>query len=204
MMNWFGNASLKQKILFSLVIFSTLGIYVIGQISYLKSKSALEQLSISQMESLAIARAASVEGTFAQSLDFTKEKTLDRWIEGLFLAYESAFYGNGMSPGNDESIYLDGYKNLDKNYLERTSNSISNQRFDDLILISINGQVVMVVKDAANSPYLGKNVLNGVYKDSGLEKCFSEANASTEKGKVFFSNYNVDPVTGKAGAYLKW
>lgn len=201
-LNFLGKLSFKKKILMALIVFSSIGIYAVAQISYIQSRSALEELSIKQMESMAIARADTVEGRFKQAFAFTKEKSLDRWIEGLFLAYESAFYGNGMSPGKDESVYLGAYKDLDKLYLARTQQMIENESFDDMILIAINGQIIMVTKDAANSPYLGKNVLNGVYQDSGLAKCFSEASASKEIGEVFFSNYNVDPVTGKAGAYL--
>lgn len=201
-MNFLKHASFRAKVMTALIGFSALGIILVAQTSYVQSSKALEELSINQMESMALAKKEAVNGIFKRSYEFTKAKALDRWVEGLFLAYESAFYGNGMAPGKDEKIYLGGYKELDNLYLKRTKQMVDNEGMGDMILVAVNGQVVMVTKDAEKSPYLGKNLSNGVYKDTVLQKCFKNAADSKNIGEVFFSNYGIDPVTGDAGAYL--
>jgi len=201
MFGWINKRSFRFKIGAVITIVAFVCIVCISSISYYKSKEALISLSENQLVSMGELMRNQIKKTIDRSKTFSERLSRDRLVEGLFLSFESAFYGAGLFPGEDLQIFNSQYEALDKNYGTRIRKIVDNFGLGNLLLVSLDGQVIMTSNIDKKGDYLGRNLVGGKYKGSALSKCAQSAIADTS-GKLFYSKYFYNEVTKKAAAFL--
>jgi len=199
------NKNIKQtsfqfKILFVIISVAFVCITLVAGVSYFKSREALQHQSVNQFSSMGEMMKNRLSAFQSQTRTFATRLGKDRLIEGLFLAYEGAFFGASLFPGEDINIYTTHYQNLESIYGKRTEKMAKDFSLSDVFLVSLDSQVLMTARPDKNNFFLGRNLLNGVYKKSLLTKCFNSALTDT-KGELFFSGYEYNEVSKKPEAY---
>lgn len=125
-----------------------------------------------------------------------------RLIEGMFVAYEGAFYGAALVPGKDQQAFTGSYEALNKTFYERTLRMAHDFSFDDIILVSTNAQVIFSLAESKTaSVFLGKNLVNGSYKDLKIGSCYRSARDS-KTSEVVFSGVGVNPDLQETVSFL--
>ncbi|MCO4755448.1 MAG: methyl-accepting chemotaxis protein [Bacteriovoracaceae bacterium] len=193
--------SLKVKLLLFSIMIALVSISVVGLISYQKSKQALAELSISQLESQGTMMKNNLKAYLDRSRNFTAKLSRDRLVEGLFIAYEGNFFGAGFDPSEDVELYNELYKRLDQVYLERKNKILTEFEIEDFFLVSLDSQIIFSANNTNYLPYLGKNLNLGVYKDSLLQKCYSQALSGAD-GETHFSGFFYNKVAASTDAFL--
>lgn len=201
----FGNLSkrlsIKSKI--SLLVFfsavvSSLSVFIINTDT---ARRELTNASKNQLSSSATISRTRISEYFTNANEFAKALGEDRLIEGLFLAYESVFFGAGYEIGEDVKINLSDFASLDKVYGDRVQQILKNYGFKNVLLVNLDGQIVYTGKPDPNSDFFGKNLDAGSLAESSLAKCFSETNASTDK-KISFYDFQYYSHVNEAKAFL--
>ena len=173
----------------------------IAIISSYKSSESLEKLATSQLKSSSIMMKDNVESYFESLENFTKKLSKDRLIEGLFIAFEGAYYGGAYSDEKDNNILSSSYLTNDKIYGDRVRKVSKDFGMKNIILASLTGPIVMVSSMDKKAHLLGRHLLNGELKNSNLSKCFQMASES-DGSKTFYSDFEVISTTGKVSAFL--
>ncbi len=193
--------SFQFKLLLTIVIVGFVCISIVASVSYFKSKNALQAQSINQFSSMGEMMKNRLTVFEKQTKTFSERLGQNRLIEGLFLAYESAFYGASLFPGTDQNINTTQYKELEKIYGDRTKELVQDFSLENILLVSLDSQVIMSAKEDSKGDYLGRNLNEGKYKDSLLTKCFKEALAD-EKAGLHFSEYEFNSVTNSVQSFF--
>ncbi len=201
MFKWIKSRSFQFKLGAVITIIAFVCITCIASISYFKSKEALISLSENQLNSMGEVMSKGINQKIHNSKIFTLRLGRDRLVEGLFLSFESAFYGAGLFPGEDLNIYNSQYEGLDNIYGKRIRKVIKDFGLGNILLVSLDGQAIMSSNVDKKGDYLGRNFLNGAYKGSGLSTCVKSA-IGDKTGKLFYTRYFYNTVTKKAAALL--
>lgn len=175
-------------------------ITLVASVSYFKSREALQAQSVNQFSSMGEMMKNRLTALQDQTQTFATRLGKDRLIEGLFLAYESAFYGASLFPGEDININTSQYQNLESIYGVRTTKLTKDYSLGDIFLVSLDSQILMTALPDQSNFYLGRNLNNGAYKKSLLTKCFNSALADNS-GKLFFSGYEYNEISKSPEAY---
>ena len=192
--------SFRFKVLFVIVSVAFICISIVSTVSYIKSRDALQAQSINQFSSMAETIKNRLSDIEKQKKIFSNRLGKDRLIEGLFLAYEGAFYGASLNPGEDISINTDQYKDLEKLYSTRTVALAKDFSLKNIFLVSLDSQILKTAVVDKDNHFLGRNLLNGAYKGTLLSKCYSNASADSS-GKIFFSGYEYNKVSDSVNAF---
>ncbi|WP_372654174.1 methyl-accepting chemotaxis protein [Halobacteriovorax sp.] len=192
--------SFQFKLLLTIVVVAFVCISIVSSVSYFKSKDALEVQSINQFSSMGEMIKNRLSVFQKQTMVFSERLGKNRLIEGLFLAYESAFYGASLFPGEDQNINTSQYKEVHKLYGSRAVQLAEDYSLENILLVSLDGQVIMSGKEDLKGDFLGRNLISGTYKDSSLSKCFQDA-LSDEKAGLHFSKYEYNPVTNSVQSF---
>lgn len=198
MLNKFG---LKLKLLLFIGCVVMLSISIITSVSFYKSKDALSDLTIKQLESSGNSIKESLNSFMVRSKKFTEILSKDRLVEGLFIAYESSFYGSSFKVGKDIQIANEYYKKLDLKYADRKVAFLTDYEFKDVLLVNLNGQIIFTANNNLGDMYLGRNLDNGVYKDTPLHKCYTEIK-NEKNDNLVFSGFFVNDTSNKVAGFL--
>jgi methyl-accepting chemotaxis protein len=201
MFAWLQRRSFQFKQSTVITVIAFLCILSVSAISYFKSKEALIHLSENQLSSMGEVMSENIKSSITRSEIFSKRLAKDRLVEGLFLSYESSFYGAGLFPGEDIIIDNPQYKKLDENYGTRVRETVSEYGLGNLLLVSLDGQVVMSSNVDYVGDLLGRSLTNGAYKETPLLTCFQNALAD-KSGKLFFSGYFYNQIMKKTVAFF--
>ncbi|CBW27416.1 putative methyl-accepting chemotaxis protein [Halobacteriovorax marinus SJ] len=193
-------SSFQFKLLLTIVTVAFVCITIVASISYFKSKNALQAQSINQFSSMGEMMKNRLSHFEKQTKTFSERLGQNRLIEGLFLAYESAFYGASLFPGEDQNINTDQYKSVHKIYGERALELVSDYSLENILLVSLDGQVIMSSKEDPKANLLGRSLTNGAYSKSSLAKCFQKA-LDDEKAGLHFSGYEYNQITNSVVAF---
>ena len=191
----------KTKLVMLIVLTSLFSIIFVSIISQNVSKSSIEELANNQLISLREIAKNRISSFFDRSNAFTVKLATDRLTEGLFLAYESAFYGGGFDPGKDEIIDTQEYKVLNQKYGSRIKSIVNDYNFANMLLITIDGQITMNAIESRGIKLLGKNLEGGSLKGTKLSSCFNKARNS-KSHEVIFSEYEYIPTLDRTTAFL--
>jgi len=192
---------LKVQITVMTAIVCAICIFIISFISSIRSKSALLDISKGQLDSTSKLMSDKANEYFLSLETFTGILSKDRLIEGLFIAFEGAFYGGAFSTDSDQKIMTPSYLSNDKLYGERLRLTAKDYKLSSIMLVSINGQVIMNSILDKDYNFLGRSLRNGELKGSILSKCVDQAMAS-EKNKIFFADYSLYKTSGKVHSFL--
>lgn len=176
-------------------------ILAVGYISFSKSKAGLTTQVRNQLESSGESIGQSLEWFMQRTKNFTSILNKNRLIEGLIIAYESSFFGSSFSPGEDLEIYNKFYEKLDDIYGGRKEAFLNEYELKDILLVSLDSQVIFTAKNSQNKFFLGKNLLNGVYQDTPLKTCYEKA-LDSESAELFFSGFFFNKVTNLVDAFI--
>ena len=201
MFEWLKNISLKIKLVLFIGVVVLATITTVSSVSYNKSKQALNELTENQLSSSGMSIKDSLDWFLGRTKNFTSILSRDRLVEGLLIAYESSFFGSNFDPGKDLKINNDFYKNLDKTYLARSEKILVEYELKDLLLVSLDSQVIFTAKDSQKEIFLGRNLKKGAFKDSPLHKCFADAIAS-KTGELIFSGFNYSDITKSVDGFI--
>lgn len=193
--------SLKIKLVLFIGAIVLISIATVSSVSYNKSKHALNELTQNQLSSSGMSIKGSLNWFLARTKNFTSILSRDRLVEGLLIAYESSFFGSNFDPGKDLKIDNDFYKKLDKIYGERKAKILDEYELKDLLLVSLDAQIIFTAKNSQKELFLGRNLKNGVFKDSALHKCYEDAMAS-KTGELVFSGFDYSDVTKSVDGYI--
>ncbi|WP_034721189.1 cache domain-containing protein [Bacteriovorax sp. DB6_IX] len=180
--------ALKTRLIVVIAALCIVCILSVAFISTSKSKTALLTMATNQLESSSIMMKSQIERYLNTSELFTLRLSKDRLIEGLFIAYEGAFYGGGFSTDKDEKIITPTYLANEKLYGKRTRELAKDFGFSNIMLASVNGQIIMSSVSDPKYNFLGRSLTKGVLKGTNLESCFNKAKAQKDD-KVFFSDF---------------
>ncbi|MBV2167671.1 MAG: methyl-accepting chemotaxis protein [Bdellovibrio sp.] len=186
------------------LIFFAIGVCAVALIliSAMNTRSALAQ----QMESQLLSQGQGIKENVAAHVErlrnYGAQVNDSRLIEGMFIAYEGAFYGAGLVPGKDQQGFTSSFEALNKVFYARTERMARDFSLDDIILVSTNAQVIFsLAKSKDDSVFLGKNLVNGAFKDLRVGECYRKARDAKNKEMVF-SSIGVNPITKKRVAFL--
>lgn len=178
---------------------TTMLLIVVGSVS---ARKGLREEVEGQLRSQGNSIKMNVAGHAHRLRSYVAQVNDSRLIEGMFIAYEGALYGAGLVPGKDLDGYTSSFETLNKNFLPRVKMMAHDFTFDDILLVSTNGQVVFAIADSkTSSVYLGRNLETGVFKSSRLGECYAEAKKSKDKA-IVFSGTGVNEVSGEKEAFL--
>jgi len=192
---------LKGRLILLIALVCAVCILSISFISTTKSKTALLSLSKDQLQASSTLMKNEVEEYIRTSTSFTDRISKDRLIEGLFIAYEGAFYGGAFSTDKDQKIITNTYKSNDKLYGKRVKTLAKDFGLSNILLTSVNGQVVMSAANDSKYNFLGRSLTKGLLKSSALATCFNKALKS--KGKeIFFADFQIYPSSNNVHSFL--
>lgn len=192
---------LKLQITLMTTFFCLICILVVATIGVMQSKKALLNLSVEQLNSTGKMVSVKTSEYFSELVIFTDILSRDRLIEGLFIAFEGAFYGGAFSTDKDEKIITNAYLSNDKLYGDRVRKTAKNYKMSSMMLASINGQIIMNSFADANYNFLGRSLTKGQLKDSAIAKCFKDA-LGAASDKVFFADYQAYITSGNVHSFL--
>lgn len=166
----------------------------------ISSRKALEN----QVRDQLLAQGKSIKSAVVnhqQYLSMFAEQLADsRLIEGMFMAYESVFYTARLSQGSDQDIYSSYFEALNKKYYDRSKKLAKDFDFSDIILVDNLGQAIFAITNSkTDNVYLGKHIESGVFKDSLMRKCYTDAKNSKD---LKYSGFEVNSITKEPVAYL--
>lgn len=178
-----------------------ISILTISFISYVESRSSLLNQADQQLLAMRAIGKKRVEDYFHRAESFTIMLADDRLVEGLFLAYESAFYGAGLTIGNDEKLEDESFKTLNEKYLSSAKRFIENYQVSNVLLVNINGQIVFSGIEDYSGKFAGRNLRDGALNQSALSKCVEAAFAGST-GQAVFSDYEYMESIDEVHAFL--
>ncbi len=193
-------ASIKAKMIFSVLLISALCIIITVTISYNSSKNSLSQMAQDQLSSMRAISKKRVSSHFERTKTFTGLLSNDRLTEGLFLAYESAFFAAGYSMGKDQHLTADAFKKLDETYLSKTNELIQSYELANFFLVNINGQILFSAKPESYAYLAGRSLTNGELKGTKVYDCVKKASDSKSKD-VYFVDYQYLPQFNRTMAF---
>ncbi|WP_081653699.1 methyl-accepting chemotaxis protein [Bacteriovorax sp. BSW11_IV] len=201
MTTFFKRRSFRFKLLLLIMVMCLVCICVTSFISFRKSKEALERETVNQMISTSELLKLRIESSLEHAKKMSLRLGSDRLMEGLFLAYEGAFYGGNFSAGKDLNIYSEPYQKLEQIYGDRVREMAKDFNVKNIYLASIDAQIIMSSYKEKDGELLGKNLANGVLKESKLSQCYKAA--SDSKGnQVFFSGFEYLASIQSASAFF--
>ncbi|AFY00802.1 methyl-accepting chemotaxis protein [Bdellovibrio bacteriovorus] len=192
----------RKKLL--VLIFSAIGLGSTALIvtGSMATRSALEKQVQEQLLSHGLEAKANVVGHSQRLLNYALQVQDSRLIEGMFIAYEGAFYGAALVPGKDVQAYTPAFEILNRTFFDRTKRMAQDFSFDDIVLVSTNAQIVFSLADSkTSSVFLGKNLVNGAFKDLKIGSCYRAARDS-KKSDLIFSGFGVNPELKKVVGFL--
>lgn len=193
-------ASIKTKMIVSVLVIASLCILVTLTISYNSSKSSLTQLAQDQLSSMRAISIKRVGDYFGRTKTFTGLLSNDRLTEGLYLAYESAFFAAGYSVGKDQPLVADSFKKLDEAYGSKTLELVKSFELANFLLVNINGQILYSAKGNDYGFFGGRSLTSGELKNSKLAQCVKSAKESNSKN-IFFTDYEYLPAFNRTMAF---
>lgn len=119
-MIFFRSISLRAQVTLLAIAAAALATVTMASISYVKSRSALWQIAESQTKATAAVAKSRISDYFKQCEDNTRILAENRLVEGLFLAYEGAFFGAGLKVGTDNQVSETAFASLDRSYRPKT------------------------------------------------------------------------------------
>lgn len=195
------NFSLKIKLVLFVISFVIFSIITVSLVSFQKSNQALNELTENQLASSGMSIKQSLSWFLTRTENFTSILAEDRLVEGLLIAYESSFFGSNFDPGKDLEIDNKYYQKLDKVYGKRKLKILKEYELKDLLLVSQDAQVIFTANNNQASKFLGRNLLNGVFKNSALQKCYSSAMEVTGH-ELVFSGFNYSSITNNVDGFI--
>lgn len=187
-----------------ILIFFAIGVCAVALIliSAMNTRRALAEQMESQLLSQGQGIKENVSAHVERLKNYGAQVNDSRLIEGMFIAYEGAFYGAGLVPGKDQQGFTSSFEALNKVFYSRTERMARDFSLDDIILVSTNAQVIFsLAKTKDDSVFLGKNLVNGAFKDLRVGECYRKARDAKNKEMVF-SSIGVNPITKKRVAFL--
>lgn len=194
--------SLRVKLVSLMFLISASCVSSLAVISYIKSSTALHNVSVEQQVSLGEIMKVQISSYLEQMKINTIELSQSRLMEGLFLAYEGAFYGAALDEGQDVIVKNQFYDNLQKLYSERVLKLVSNYKVDNILLVTVRQQIVMSALDDAEGKFLGRSLSTGSFAKGKLANCVKNALDSKKSGEVFYSGYFYSEASKKAHGFL--
>ena len=192
---------MRMKVMMLFAIISLLCVVTVLTITSVRSSQALEKVATSQLESLGQIMVQQLDEFMSKSEIFTARLSKNRLVEGLFLSYESAFYGKGFVPGTDQNINSDQYEKLGGIYGKRVETMTKDFGLANILLVSVDSQIVFSSVPDPKGLLLGRNLKAGAYKDAAITNCYKQAMAS-KGSQVFFSEFEYSSILGKTVAFL--
>lgn len=185
-------ASIKAKLIFSILLIAAFCIIITFTVSYNSSKVALTKMAQDQLSTMRAISKKRVTDYLSRTQTFTKLLSSDRLTEGLILAYESAFFAAGYSIGKDQKLDAPAFKQLDLAYGPKTQEITNSYSLANFLLVNINGQIVYSAKPSSYGFFAGRNLSSGELKDSKLTACVKAAKDSKSQN-MFFADYEFYP-----------
>ncbi len=179
------NFSFRSKVSIIVILTAFISISLTGLITYYRTKTALGSMAEDQLNSINVISKNRINDYFRRSYDYTILLAKDRLTEGLFLAYESAFYGSGYSIGKDEKLDSPSFKNLDKSYLPKVQRLMEAFRIANLALVNINGQIVFSYQPDTYGWLAGRSLTKGPLQDKKIGACYRHAMSEDGVNPVF-------------------
>lgn len=193
--------SFGKKILLSFALISAICIGVASLISFFITKDSFIGQTNEQMGAMTHLLKDRLEGELERARNMSERLGSERLMEGLFLAYEGAFYGGNFIAGGDLDINSIPYKNLEKIYGERVRNLALDYGVERILLVSIDAQVIFSSLSDESSKLLGRNLKNGKIKGSSLSNCYQKA-FTASKSELVYSGVEFYDVLGEVGAFF--
>lgn len=162
--------NLPAKLIGLFLIFGLGPMGMVGWLANHQAGDALKEKVFAQLESVRQSRKFQIERFLKKCMTDVSLLSENGNVVAAFKAFHEIFYAfeqDGIKVGGAEwKVALDPQifawlKKVEKDY-----------DYNDLLLIDESGNVIYTVKSASD---LGKNLLNGTLKDSGLGKLFSKA-----------------------------
>jgi methyl-accepting chemotaxis protein len=192
--------SFRFKVLFVIVSVAFVCIGIVSSVSYIKSKEALEAQSINQFSSMGETMKNRLTEIDQKTKIFAERLGKNRLIEGLFLAYEGAFFGASLFPGEDLDIMTSQYEDLEKTYAKRTDALTKDFSLKNIFLASLDSQILFSSIRDDKKHFLGRNLNNGAYKGTALSTCYTNALADAA-GKLFFTGFSYNKINKEVNAF---
>lgn len=179
---------LKGKINLLVIIVGIISTAITATVTTLQSKDAIEMQVVNQLSSSSKMMKSNLSDYFSRSIIFNGRLAADRLIEGLFIAFEGGYYGGAFKDNIDNNILNKTYLANDKLYGSRTRKMAKDFDIKNILLASINGQVIMSSTLDKDAIFLGRHLLTGSIKASTVASCFNNALKSKDN-KVAFADF---------------
>lgn len=192
---------LKVKLLIFIGAVSFVSILVVSLVSFYKSKEALSKQTENQLSSSGESIKNSLDWFLRRTHNFASILSRDRLVEGLLIAYESSFFGSSFDPGKDLKIDNEFYNKLDAIYGERKAKILKEYELKDLMLVSLDAQVIFTANNKQKDLFLGRNLINGKFKDSPLHKCYQTVHEAQGQ-ELYFTGFDYSEITKSVDGFI--
>jgi len=197
----FNNLSLKNKLRLLIVFLSVSCIITIASISYFKSRSFLEVLSINQLVSMREIAKKRINTYFRNVIVFGERISRNRFLDSMHLMAAATYNSGGYVTGTDQNIRSSNYESIYKKFGNLLKELGSDFEFLDIFIVDLKGQIVLSSEDIKNEAFLGINLSQTRYHNNLLAKCFKKAKNAKDI-KIFFSGYQFNKKLGKTVAFV--
>ncbi len=193
---------IKGRVLVLFLGISFLACFTLITISAVSNRNQLETQIKNQLLTQGQGIKSNLQRHQQQLKQFALQINSNRLIEGMFIAYEGAFFGAALVPGKDLDGYTKAFSDINSIYLSRTKKMANDFDFSDLILVSTSDQVIFAFAEATGqSFFLGRNLKNGAFADTKLGRCYQKAKDSTDS-EIFYSGYEINPESKEVTGFL--
>ncbi len=194
--------SFQYKLIGLIILAASVTAILMLIISMTFFSNSIEKQAIDSLVSVRNTAKARMENHYKNSKNFTLRLSEDRLVEGLVIAFEGSFYGEGFFQGEDLDINTTSYMDLKKFYGNRISQLLQDYGLANLHLVSVQGQILFSESEDKKSHFLGRNLIDGKLKQTPLAKCFKAALDAKDPNAVYFADYHYYPNADTTDSFL--
>jgi methyl-accepting chemotaxis protein len=180
------NMKISAKLI---LIFLTIGITgssILGFVAFRQSKKALMEKTFEQLVAIREIKKNQIEGYFRETIGDMRVYSNNTAVQMATERYIDAFQKKGLNS--------DLYRKWEELHGQRLQQFANELGYDDILIISANGDIVFSVKKQAD---LGQNVVTGPLSKTGVGKAFRDC-----RNEVCVVDYEFYEISGKPEAFV--
>ena len=189
------NLSIKAKIALSLVGMSLISTLIIASYLFIMAEKNLYKSTTLYFEQLRDSKINEVKSMFERIQQEAINLVQTKFLQDASVAFESVVFGMGMDASIDNDLMSNSYyKELRTKYDSLFADLIKQYDAENIYVVMNSG---LLVAQATQDEYLGKNLTTGALKGSSVANCYSK---SSKTG--YFTDLHWATELGRIAAFL--
>lgn len=183
--------TIKSRLLIAINFVGIFSIMLVSIASYISCRNILSNNIWSELAFSGKTKAELIEKYFYKMKDNTITLADNRFLQDMIVVFQNTIYTEGHS-GQQDAVYKEKYQGLYKQHNERIRKLAESNQLGSIILVNNSGQILY---SSEVSEFSGKNLKNGVLKDSFYANCF---NNSLKEKSLIINDYIYSSAIGSS------